>query len=190
MRTNRKLRITTSIREKSTQWRFKCDSSDAPIRLRGFIFRPWLLHWRERFFRKEGTTSTETHPGLEVLSCYIPLTACGELIYSVDNLAEKSPKQTVVYLLLRLTQSLSVRAKANVNTTLLSHILKVNKPSNVLKFKEAGNNADLIACCFACKDTQVIWRRQKQLSTTTTSILHHLMWFWHFVHFTSSTRNM
>lgn len=59
-------------------------------------------------------------------------------------------------LLLRLTQSISVRAKANVNTTQLSFILKVNKHTNVLKLKKPGNNADLIACRFACKDTQVI----------------------------------
>lgn len=75
---------------------------------------------------------------------------------SVDNVAERSPKQTGMSLPLRLTQSLPVRAKANVNTTQLRLILKANKQTDVLQVNEAGNNADLIAWCLACKVTRVI----------------------------------
>lgn len=58
---------------------------------------------------------------------------------------ESNPKQTGMSLPPRLTQSLLVRARANVNTTQLRLILKVNKQTDGLKVEEAGKNADLIS---------------------------------------------
>ena len=54
---------------------------------------------------------------------------------SVDNVAELSPKQTGTALPQRPTLSQSVRAKANVNTTQLRLILKVNKQTDALRLK-------------------------------------------------------
>lgn len=67
---------------------------------------------------------------------------------TVDNVAEQSPKQAGMSPPWRLTQSLPLRAEANVNTNWLRLILKVNKQADGLRHRQAGNYDDFIARCF------------------------------------------